>query len=395
MKLVISSSALHRTLKALAPVVSKNPIIPILEYALLEVYPAGTRLTVSDLQTTVVASLEVETTDSFRCLLPFTMLSRVLSKLPEQPITLDYNDSTYTVVLYHSAGFLRMKVDNPIDFPRTYSQATDGKPMQFGFDIAPARLRSLLTRARVFLSTDDLRPAMTGIYFRAGEESLTAAATDGHRLIELKAQVDTKVGGVHHFILPGKAGGVLTGLLKDTPGYERVVQVLVGVSRAYLSWGNYEVVARLVDERYPDYENALPDTSAHSFRTFNRRELLAAIDRLVPVANQTTYQGRFDFDDSPHYGTLSVTDLDYSNEATERIAHQQALDRATDRPDCPPIGFNLRLLRQSLATWDSEPLLAQSITMFVSGSNRAAIFTSPADPDCRVLLMPTMLNVYA
>ena len=49
--------------------------------------------------------------------------------------------------------------------------------------ISSDSLNDLIKKTLFAVSKDELKPALTGVLFRFGEEELTAVSTDGHRLV--------------------------------------------------------------------------------------------------------------------------------------------------------------------------------------------------------------------
>jgi DNA polymerase-3 subunit beta len=144
----------------------------------------------------------------------------------------------------------------------------------------------------------------------------------------------------------------------------------------------------LIDERFPDYENAIP-TNNPNVMTIGRTDLLNSLKRIMIYANRTTHQIRLSLKTSeggrPSL-TISAEDLDYSNEANEKLLCDY-------EGESMEIGFNAKLMAEVLSN-----LSAKMITLEMSAPNRAGLLI-PADKeeyeDILMLIMPVMLNTYA
>src|SRR5690606_36837214 len=79
-------------------------------------------------------------------------------------------------------------------------------------------------------------------------------------------------------------------MLKSTFPSENVpVTVAFNNSNAYFKFNNIKMICRLIDERFPDYENVIPVDNDNN-RTINRMDLLSALRRIAIYANKTTPQ---------------------------------------------------------------------------------------------------------
>jgi DNA polymerase-3 subunit beta len=64
MKFVVSSSVLLKQLSAISGVITTNPIVPILENFLFQISDGKLTITASDLQTSIIAEMPIETRDN-------------------------------------------------------------------------------------------------------------------------------------------------------------------------------------------------------------------------------------------------------------------------------------------------------------------------------------------
>ena len=140
------------------------------------------------------------------------------------------------------------------------------------------------------------------------------------------------------------------------------------------------MVCRLIDERYPDYENVIPSDNSNSIEV-DKSEILSSLKRISIYANKTTNQVRLKVSGSEIL--ISAEDLDFSNEANERISCEH------DGDDIE-IGFNAKFLIDILSNIHSDKVIFK-----LSEPNRAGLVL-PEDiedeEDLTMLVMPVMLN---
>jgi DNA polymerase-3 subunit beta len=373
MKFVVSSSVLLKQLSAINGVVSTNPIVPILENFLLALEGNLLTVTASDLQTVMITEIEVESTEKGAIAIPAKLLLDTLRGLPEQPITLQVNSETFGTEIISDNGRYKLSGENPIDFPKTPS-VNRGQSV----DLSSSALGAAIANTLFATSTDDLRPAMTGVFVQMGTENATFVATDGHRLVryrrtDIKSDVDTSM------IIQRKALNLLKSCL---PSDDVPVKAEFTQSNAFFSFGNIRMICRLIDERFPDYENAIPSNNPNSL-TISRMDILSSLRRISIYSNRTTHQVRLKM--TLNELVVSAEDLDYSNEANERLLCEYNGDEME-------IGFNAKFLIEVLGN-----LTSKTITFELSAPNRAGLII-PLDQeeneDILMLVMPVMLNTY-
>jgi DNA polymerase-3 subunit beta len=160
------------------------------------------------------------------------------------------------------------------------------------------------------------------------------------------------------------------------------VRVEFNHSNAFFSFNQMRLVCRLIDERYPDYENVIPVSNPNKL-IIDRAALLNSVKRIAIYSNKTTHQVRLRLAGSEL--TISAEDLDFSNEANEKLACQY------DGEDME-IGFNAKFLIEMLSNIDSE-----EITLELSTPNRAGLLMptiADENESILMLVMPVMLNNY-
>ena len=178
-------------------------------------------------------------------------------------------------------------------------------------------------------------------------------------------------------IIPRKA---LTLLRATLPSEVTNVTMEFNGSNAFFDFNKIKMICRLIDERYPDYENVIPADNENNI-TIGKAELLSSLKRIAIYANKTTHQVRLKITGSELM--ISSEDLDFSNEANERLVCEH------DGEDIE-IGFNAKFLIEMLGNISSD-----QITFKLSAPNRAGLIepsNKNENEDILMLVMPVMLN---
>ena len=373
MKFIVSSSALLKQLSNINGVVTNNPVVPILENFLFEIHDGLLTITASDLETSMTTEIPVEAKENAKIAAPARILLDTLKNLPDQPVTFTLDEETYTIEISSSNGRYKLSGENATDFPKV--------PVVRGgnsIEIPSNALGRAINKTIFAVSTDELRPAMTGIFVQLNEGNITFVATDGHRLLRYRRQ-DISADQAASIIVPRKAFTLLKSTLPSEP---TSVRIEFNASNAFFSFDNIRMVCRLIDERYPDYENVIPVKNPNKL-TIDRQSLLSSVKRISMYSNKTTHQVRLRITGSELQ--ISAEDLDFSNEANERLGCQY------DGEDME-IGFNARFLVEMLSNIDSD-----EITMELSTPNRAGLLmptSTDENENILMLVMPVMLNNY-
>ncbi|HEY9488101.1 MAG TPA: DNA polymerase III subunit beta [Chryseosolibacter sp.] len=373
MKFIVNSAYLLKQLSNINGVITTNPVVPILENFLFELEKGGLTVTASDLQTSMITELQVESKEKGSIAVPARILLDTLKNLPEQPVTFSIDESTYSVEIISDNGRYKLSGENATDFPKVPTVSND-----FSAEISSEVLSRAVNNTIFATSNDELRPAMTGVYVNLSDKNTTFVATDGHRLVRYR-RTDVMSDTGNAIIIPRKA----LNLLKATLPAENTEVVLnFNMANAFFRFGNIRMICRLIDERFPDYENVIP--SGNNIKmAIGRNDFLGALKRISIYANKTTHQVRLKITGSELQ--ISAEDLDFSNEANERLSCEH------DGEDIE-IGFNAKFLVEMLGNMDSD-----QIRLMMSAPNKAGVIL-PAEKDeaedILMLVMPVMLNQY-
>ena len=88
MKFIVNSSYLLKQLSYINGVITTNPVVPILENFLFEIDKNHLTVTASDLQTSMITEITVESKERGNIAVPARILLDTLKNLPDQPVTL-------------------------------------------------------------------------------------------------------------------------------------------------------------------------------------------------------------------------------------------------------------------------------------------------------------------
>lgn len=371
MKFIVSSSLLLKQLQVVGGIVNSNNSLPILDNFLFDINGNSLHVTASDLETTVTAQLEIESTDQGAIAVPARLLTEILKNFPEQPLTFTVKDNS-TIEISSGQGNYALAYANGDEFPKTIEVTNPGSTT-----IQADVLATAISKTIFAAGNDDLRPVMSGVFFQFSTDNLTFVATDAHKLVKYTRE-DVKATGTAEFIMPKKPLNLLKNILV---GGEEQITIEYNDSNAKFTFENIVLICRLIDGKYPNYEAVIPKENPNKL-TIDRQLFLSSVKRVSIFSNKSTHQIRLKIAGAEL--NISAEDIDFSNKAEERLT-------CNYQGDDIQIGFNSRFLSEMLSNLSSD-----EVSLEMSLPNRAGILT-PADgldegENIVMLVMPVMLN---
>ena len=372
MKFIVSSSSLLKQLQIINGVLNTNNTLPILDNLLFAINKGTLVVSASDLETTITTSMTIESKDSGNVAIPAKLLLDILKTFPEQPLTFTVDQQNFGIEISSDYGKYKLIGHNGDEFPKI-PKIDSGASLEIGGQM----LVSAINKTVFASGNDDLRPVMSGVFCELSPENITFVATDAHKLVRYRRS-DAKANKTASFILPKKPLNLLKSILSPV---EEKVKVVYNNSNASFSFGNSNLTCRLIDGKYPNYEAVIPLQNPNKL-TVDRLAFLNSIKRVSIFSNKTTHQVRLKI--TGNELSISAEDLDFSNEASERLSCQYAGEDME-------IGFNSRFIAEMLANLDCD-----HVNVEMSAPNRAGILLpvekNNAAEDTLMLVMPVMLN---
>jgi len=261
--------------------------------------------------------------------------------------------------------------ENPDNFPK--EPVADDTT---SFTMSAAALVTAINKTLFAVSTDDLRPAMTGVYFELNEGYIQFVATDAHRLIRYK-RTDVSCPSSDSFIVPKKPLNLLKSAI---PANEDQLTLNYNNNHLFVTHGSTKMSCRLIDARFPDYKVVIPLDNPYKL-TVSKSDFQSALRRVNVFRNKSTNQVVLNIQGSELQ--LSAQDVDFSFEGNERMKCQY------DGEDLA-IAFNARFLIEMLNAADSDEVVVELSTPTKAGIVKPT--EKGADEDLLILIMPLMLN---
>ncbi len=370
MKFIVSSTQLLKHLQQISGVINANTVLPILEDFLFEIDKSKLTIVATDLETVMKIHMDIEAKDSGRVCIPARILLDSLKNIPEQPLTFNI-DKNFAVEITSDNGKYKVMGENPDNFPKEPAADTATT-----FSVPSSALLTAINKCLFAVSSDDLRPAMTGVFFELSEKGITCVATDAHRLVRF-TRLDVACPQKDTFIVPKKP---LTLLKSVLPSNDDALEISYNSNHLFVKQKETELVCRLIDARFPDYKVVIPTDNPYKL-TVNKSDFQNALRRVSVFSNKSTNQVALTISGSELQ--LAAQDVDFSFEGNERMTCQY------DGEDLQ-IAFNAKFLIEMLSAADTD-----EITIELSTRTKAGI-VKPTEKneneELLMLVMPLMLN---
>src|SRR6188472_2700049 len=347
MKFIVSSSALLKQLQQINGVIGANTVLPILEDFLFEIDKNKLTVTATDLETVMRIQLDVEAREPGRVCVPARILMDSLKNLPDQPLTFNI-DKNYAIELTSDSGKYKVMGENPDNFPKEPS-ADDTTT----FKATSLALITAINKTLFAVSNDDLRPAMTGVFFELDKKGMQCVATDAHRLVKYK-RVDVSCPKSDNFIVPKKP---LTLLKSALPANDDEISISYNSNHFFVKHGTTQMSCRLIDARFPDYKVVIPADNPYKL-VVNKNDFQSALRRVSVFSNKSTNQVALSISGSELQ--LAAQDVDFSFEGNERMKCQYNGEDLM-------IAFNAKFLIEMLSAADSDEVTTELSTPTKAG----------------------------
>ncbi|MFZ1798703.1 MAG: DNA polymerase III subunit beta [Chitinophagaceae bacterium] len=370
MKFIVSSSLLLKNLQQINGVISANTVLPVLEDFLFEIQDKKMSVLATDLETVMRVQMDVESKTNGKVCIPAKILMESLKNIPEQPLTFNI-DKNFSIEITSDNGKYKVMGENPDNFPK---EPVAEETVEF--EISSSSFLSGISKALISVSTDDLRPAMTGVLVEMNTNEIRFVSTDAHRLM-MYTRKDVTCPQQHSFIVPRKPLMLLKNVL---PQNEDMLVISYNNNHLFIQHGTTKLVCRLIDARFPDYKVVIPKENPFKM-VVNTNDFQGALKRVSIFSNKSTSQVVLTISGSELQ--LAGQDVDFSFEGNERMNCQY------DGEDLQ-IAFNAKFMIEMLGAVDAE-----EVAIELSTPNKAGIIrplNQDEGEDIMMLVMPLMIN---
>ena len=335
MKATIERATLLRGLSHVQSVVERRNTIPILSNVLIEASAEGSlRLMATDLDLQIDETVPAAVDQAGAITVSAHTLFDIARKLPEgSQVELTAAEGKIKI----NAGRAKFELGT---LPRDdFPVIADGE-LPTVFELPAEILKQIIDKTRFAISTEETRYYLNGIFLHVADDTLKAAATDGHRLARVTVARPDGAESMPDVIVPRKCVAELRKLLDEVDGS---VGVSLSGSKIRFDLGAAILTSKLIDGTFPDYSRVIP-TGNDKILKIDPKSFMEGVDRVSTIATEKTRAVKMALDRDRI--TLSVTSPD-NGTAAEDVPGEYAAQPFE-------IGFNSRYLMDILGQVEGD-----------------------------------------
>jgi len=369
MKMVFDTHEFIYIMSRVFKATPKKSTLPVLEYAEFIITDNSAHIRATDQDVMIKATIIVDAERDCSFLMHRETMG-LINTIKTEQLTIDFNEENNRMTIKTATGGHKFATLNAEE----YLAERDANGDSVGpFVITEQQKKNLTDVLSIACSTDEYRPAMTGVFLEFTNDKLKMTSTDSFRLVHFEDDVNFDHQAA--FILP-----VATiDLLKMFDGDVNVIvyQADGKIKEVMFSDNNISMLSRVIDEQFPAYNSVIPDDQR--FATMYPKDLSDVLTRMKYSIDTSSNQVVIDIDANEQKCMISAANIEAGKEGNEVIDISEATDDTR-------IGFNHVYLTQFVAKWQNS----RKVVMKFSEPGRAICFyPETEDGEYRLfLLMP-------
>jgi DNA polymerase-3 subunit beta len=337
----------------------------------------GLRFTATDLEIgietlvpTLIADEEiVQVKEAGAIVLSARFFGEIVRKLPGKTVEIEVKQNYLTIIRSGKTEYNLHGLDHE-EFPRL-PQVAGNQVFSMQSDI----FKDMIKQTALAVSSEEIRPVLTGVLFTLKNGSLKFVATDSHRLATRESIVEAPPElEFTNVIVPGKSLNELGRLLADD---DSLVDVVVADNQVLVKMGHTQFYTRLIDGQYPDISRIIPTTFKTGL-TVNTKELQGAVERASLVARES--------DNNVVRFNIKHDRLEITSNSPDAGKMSEPIDEVQVSGDELLIAFNSKFFMDALRVIDSPDLLIE-----FTGSMSPFLIKLPDNPTYLHLILPVRI----
>lgn len=357
--------ALLKPLAVVSGIVERRHTLPILANILIKKEGPKVSFVSTDIEVQIKTHADIGVgNEDFAITVAARKLLDILRALPESgEVTLSHSAKKMTVQSGKSRFNLQTLAAE--EFPTV----TQPESYLASFTLPQKTLKHLIAMVHFSMAQQDIRYYLNGLLLVVDGKQVIAVATDGHRLAYCAVETDGVVAERQEVIVPRKSILELQRLLDDS---DALVTIDIAANQVRFSFDTIELVSKLVEGKFPDYQRVIPSGYTKSF-SIGRDDWLRSLQRVAILTSDKFKGVRFVLsEDAVKISSTNADQEDAQDEIEIEYPHG-TLD----------IGFNVSYLLDVL-----NNLKTEQVTVAVGDSNSSALITLPENQDFKYVVMP-------
>ena len=371
MKATVSSSALSAALGLVSRAVSPRSTLPVLGNVLLETTETGLRVTATNLDLTLAATVHATVLEEGRITAPARLLTEYVSSLSDAPCTMELDPATQVLRLHCGVHRANLHGIDAMEFPPLLRQGAETT-----IEVDSMALQGAITQTVMAASADEASPVLTGTLLQIERGRLTLAATDRHRLAVKTLDVaGADATAPVSVIVPARhLNEVARAVNPNRPTVG--IAFSEGRNQVFFTLKDVEISSRLIDGAYPNYAQVIPASTATTV-SLPTAALLREARTAAVLARDAANPVRMHVGE----GTLTL------RAQTAEVGDDEAPLTASVQGDDVQIAFNARYVLDVLSVLDSD-----EVQLSFNGALHPGVIRPAGRDDYLCIIMPVRVT---
>lgn len=391
MKFSVTLSDFQKVLQKTLPAVPPKSTLPVLEHLNFTLEGNELGVIATDQDITIKSTITVSGSEDGSILVPGRKLSDIVKRLGNQgELEFSTNPDNYEITIIQGKGKYGMKGLNPeeyLDLPELFEShkpdlSDDSQNDKFNCLFHHEELARLAEKTVFAVSSDEFRPAMTGVLFQFRNDTIYSVATDSYRLVQANLKSDKfSFKEDLDIIIPARSVELMNKF--DDEVIMSAIETQGKITHTRFDSGNTVFITRIIDENFPPYESVIPDNN-ELIATINKDDLLAGIRKVELFTSSISKQIRVVLE--PNNMIIRGEDDETGNHGKDEIPCDYDGEKFE-------IGFNHKYLDDALKNIDSKDTEDGLVVMTFSEPSKPTIIKPKNEEDnLLMLVMPVRLS---
>lgn len=367
MKVVILRSNLKEALSAVEKAVSENSNLPILKNVLFKTYNGKIKIAATNLDLAITKLTSGKIVEEGGITVPFGAFYNLVNNSDNERILIETQNNN----LFFKTDNYNAKIQGVSQEEFPIIPKIDNEEGFIEFD--PTVLKEAISKVLSAAQISEIRPEISGVLVDYQMTILKLVATDAFRLAQKtfnNSQYKSNFKQGFKIIIPLRTVSEMIKIFPDN----QPIRICVDSSQILVKNEELELISRLIDGEYPDYEQIIPK-NIDSEITVNKSQLANAI-KLVSTFSGRTNDIKLKINDEK-----KVLEVHSANQYLGENSYLLPI-KFRGQP-CGEIAFNWRYFLDGLKSVNQESLLFRA-----NGDSKPSVIKSPDDESFFYILMP-------
>jgi len=363
---------LKQGLSLVSHVAGRNVNLPILNNILIRAEAGKIRLVATNLEVGIIITVrgKIEREGAFT--VSSKIISDCIALLPNKKISLEQKGSDLLIDCENYQA--KAKGQSAEEFPLI--PEVDRKNY---FSAGAEEVKQAVAQAIFATAPSETRLELSGVLFIFSGDTLTLAATDSYRLAEKKIKIKSNSEEEKKIIVPAKTLQELIRVLSvnldnEVEASAPEIKFYLSENQILFTYGATELVSRLIEGQYPDYQQIIPASSKTKI-LIDRQELIRAVKMASLFSKTGINDVNLDFPAGKNQAVISSV----SGQTGENITTLTAKVSGADNS----LVVNYRYLLEGLSNMEKE-----TVKIEVIDGNTPCIVRPEQDESYLYIIMP-------